>query len=180
MSLRDQLLKAGLVSTEEVKKVERQARKQTHQVKKDKTLAAQERRQKQEHQREQAEQLRQKRERDQQLNRQREQEKNRKAILAQVRQILEQHRQNDDKAELLFNFQAGKKIRRVRVTLDQQRQLAMGKLGIARNPHDPFDYPIVPRAVALKLQKLGDEEFIAVLNPESHRLEEDDDWPAEW
>lgn len=180
MSLRDQLLKAGLVSTEQVKKAERQNRKQTHKVKKDKSLAEQERQQKQEQQRREAEQAQQKRELDRELNRQREQEKNRRAILAQVRQILEQHRQNDDKADLLFNFQAGKKIRRVRVTPDQQRQLAMGRLGIARNPHDPFDYPIVPRTAALKLQKLGDEEFIAVLNPETNRLEEDDDWPAEW
>ncbi len=180
MSLRDQLLKAGLVSSEQAKKAERRTRKQTHQVKKDKAVAQQTRQEQQEQHRQQAEQMRQKRDRDRELNRRREQEKNRKALLAQVRQILQHHRQNDSDAESLFNFQAGKKIRRVRVTPDQQRQLAMGRLGIARNPHDPFDYPIVPRAAAVKLAALGDE-FIAVLNPETNRLDDDDDdWPADW
>ena len=179
MSLRDQLLKAGLVSAEQAKKAERQTRKLNHQVKKDKVLAEQTRQEQQEQQRQLAEQAQQKRDRDRELNQRREQEQNRKALLARVRQMLTQHRQNHPDAELLFNFQFGKKIRRVRVTAEQQRQLAMGRLGVARNPHDAFDYPLVPRAVALKLAALGDE-FMAVLHPETDRLDEDDDWPADW
>ena len=175
MSLRDQLLKAGLVSSEKVRQAEREARQQSHQTKKSKTAAAAEAARKAEQRRQRDEQARRERERDRELNRQRDSEKRRRAVLAQVRQLLDSQRQNDANAELLYNLQVGKKIRRLRVTDKQRKLLAMGRLGVARNPHDPFDLPIVSRSTALKLQSLGDE-FIALLHPESSRLD-DDDWP---
>ena len=175
MSLRDQLLKAGLVSSEQVKKAERDSRKQDHKVKKDKHEAAAEKARQAESARQRSEAERQKREMDRELNRQREAKKRRRATLGRVRQMLADQRQNDAKAEQLYNFQDGRKIRRVRVTSQQQKLLAMGKLGIARNPDDPFDFPLVSRATAEKLQAAGDE-FMVLLYPETARLEEDD-WP---
>lgn len=179
MSLREQLLKAGLVSADKIKQAERDKRKHSHQAKKDKSVAAAEQARKAEAESRRAEVERQKREQDRELNRQREQARNRKAVLARVRQLIDSNRQNDPEAEQLYNFQDGRKIRRVRATPQQQKLLALGRLGIARNPHDPFDFPIVPRAAALKLQKLSDEHVV-LLFEESARLEEDDDWPADW
>ncbi len=178
MSLREQLLKAGLVTADKVKQVERDTRKQGHKVKKDKTEAVVEQARKAEAERQRAEAEQRKREQDRELNRQRELARNRKAMLARVRQLIDSNRQNDPKAEQLYNFQDGRKIRRVRATPQQQNLLALGRLGIARNPHDPFDFPIVPRATALKLQALG-AEHVVLLYEESARLE-DDDWPADW
>lgn len=178
MSLREQLLKAGLVTEERVKQAERNTRKQSHKVKKDKqeAKAVAARRAEAERARREAEQH--KREADRELNRQREREKQRKASLGRVRQILDSQRQNDPDAEHLYNFQDGRKIRRVRVTDKQRKLLALGRLGIARNPHDPFDFPVVPRDAALKLQAMGDE-FVVLLYEESARLE-NDDWPADF
>lgn len=173
MSLRDQLLKAGLVSPEKVRQVEREARQQSHHAKKGKPSAAAAAARAAEQQRRQQEKAQY--ERDRELNRQRDSEKRRRAVLAQVRQLIDSQRQNDADAELSYNLQVGRKIRKLRVTDKQRKLLAMGRLGVARNPHDPFDLPIVPRATALKLQALG-SEFIALLHPEAARLEEDD-WP---
>jgi uncharacterized protein YaiL (DUF2058 family) len=155
MTLRDQLLKAGLVSQEKAKKVDSQSRKQTHQLKKNKTLAATEAaRQAQEQRRLDAE-LEHKRQRDRQLNLEREEQKRRKETAARARQLIDSNRLNDSSADIRYNFLVDERyIRSVWVTHQQQKQLARGSLGIVRNEDDVYDFPLVPRETALKLGQL--------------------------
>lgn len=178
MSLRDQLLKAGLVSEEQVKKTEAEAKKSKHKTHKSKTLAAEDAARKAEQKRQRDAEQKAKREHDRQLNEKRDAVKRRKENAARIKQLLSNNRVNDPKAEQPYNFQAGKSVRKVRVTEQQKTQLALGKLGIVRNPYDEFDFPIVPRDAAEKLGEI-DEALVLLLYPLSHKLEEEDEW-GDW
>jgi uncharacterized protein YaiL (DUF2058 family) len=174
MSLRDQLLKAGLVSQDKAKQVEAEARKQAHRAKKDKTVAAADAERQAEVRRQQQEEAERKRERDRRLNRERELEKKRREELARARQLIESYRLNEAGAELAYNFLAdGRFVRRVRVTPQQQKQLAAGRLGIARNADDEYDFPLVPRETALKLAEI-DPAHVLLLHPENDGRDEED------
>lgn len=169
MSLRDQLLKAGLVSADKAKKADTEARKQSHQQKKNKGLAAEDAARKAEEQRQRDEEAAQKRERDRQLNREREAEKQRRAELARVRQLLAAHRQNEPKAEIQYNFLAPDKrfIRYVRVTPPQQKQLARGQLGIVSNDENEFDFVLVSRDTVLAIAAAHPERVLLLHEPSS-------------
>ena len=177
MSLRDQLLKAGLVTEEQARKAEGQKRKSGHQGKKNKKLGAEQAAQKQ--QQEQARQAEQaaKRERDKALNREREQVRRRRENAARIRQMVGANRVNDPDAEVRYNFSAGKVVRSLRVTERQQRQLALGRLAIVRNPQDEFDFPLVPRKTAEAMAEV-DPKLVLLMYDETSELE-DDDW-GEW
>ena len=91
--------------------------------------------------------------------------------------MLKDRRLNDPQAEIPYNFSAGKVVRRVRVTLGQQRELAQGKLGIVRNPNDEFDFPIVPRQTAETLAAI-DPRLVVLLYDLNSKPDDDDwDWP---
>lgn len=179
MSLREQLLKAGLVSAEQVKKAETEVRKQTHQVKKDKTVAAAEAARQQEKQQWLAAEAERKRERDRQLNLEREAERKRREQAARAQQLLDSNRLNRPEAEIRYNFPHKDRYKFVRVTEEQQRQLARGQLAIARNPKDKYDFPLVSRETALKLAELS-PDLVLLLYPEGSGNEADEwDWGAE-
>ena len=177
MSLRDQLLKAGLVSQEEASKVDADARKQAHKAKKDKTASAAEATREAQARRSREAEAERKRERDRELNREREAQKKRKEATARARQLIESNRLNEAEAEIRYNFlMEGRYIRSVRVTHQQQKHLAMGRIGIARNAANPYDFPLIPREVALKLAEFCPEDLL-LLYPESNSPgEEADDW----
>ena len=176
MSLQEQLLKAGLVSAEKAKKLESESRKQAHQTRKNKTVAvAEAARQEEERHRLEAEAVR-KRAHDRQLNREREAQKKLKEDMARARQLIDSRRLNAADADIPYNFVLdGRYIRSVRVTREQQRQLAMGRIGIVCNFDDEYDFPLLPRETALKLAELVPTGLL-VLHPErnSSEIEEED------
>ncbi len=175
MSLRDELLKAGLVASDQAKKLESDGRKQEHQRKKSKALAAEEAaRQAEVHRQAEAEAAR-KREQDRQRNREREVEKQRRELAARARQLIDGHRLNEPEAEILYNFPDGRSIRAVRVTPSQRKALALGRLAIVRGDRNEFDFPLIPREVAQKLLEFAPERVV-LLYPESSGVEADDDW----
>ena len=178
MSLREQLLKAGLVSEDQVKKVESEAKKKTHEGKKNKALGAQQAAKKAEKKRQQQAAQAQKRKQDKQLNQQRDAVKRRRENAVRIRQLIASNRLNDAEAELRYNFQSGKNVRSLRVTEQQKQQLAMGWLGIVRNPQDEFDFPLVDRETAEKLAAI-DPKLVVVLYDKVDRLDDDDDW-GDW
>ena len=101
MSLQDQLLKAGLIDDKKANKIKKNKHKQTKQKQKNKIettdeakLAAQQT---------QAG----KAQRDRQLNQQRKAEAERKAIAAQVRQLVEMNRQPRDEGDITYSFTDG-------------------------------------------------------------------------
>lgn len=65
------------------------------------------------------------------------------------------------------------------MSAQQKKQLAMGLLGVARNDRDPFDYPLLQRSDALKLQELI-PEWMLLLYDENDGQDDGDEWPADW
>ena len=170
MSLRDELLKAGLASADKAKKLDSDARKQDHQRKKDKALAAEVA----------ARQVRRqleaeaagKREADRRLNLEREAEKQRREQAIRARQLIDSHRLNEVEAEIHYNFldSDGHWIRAIRVTPPQRQGLATGRLAIVRGDRHEFDFPLIPRETALKLVEFAPER-LRVLHPEGDGLD---------
>jgi uncharacterized protein YaiL (DUF2058 family) len=172
MSLQEQLLKAGLVSAEKLKKVETETRKQLHQSRKNKAVAAAEvARKAEEKHRLEAEAAR-KKELDRQLNREREGQKKLREDMARARQLLESRRLNEVDADIPYNFlMNGHYIRSVRVTRQQQKLLAMGRIGIVRNADDEYDFLLVSRETALKLAEIFPDGLL-LLHPQSDSVED--------
>lgn len=88
--------------------------------------------------------------RDRELNRQQKEDAERKAIQAQVRQLIELNRLPRDAGEVGYNFQDGTAIKKLFVTQEQHNRLARGQLAIVR-----FDdgYEVIPFVVAEKIKQ---------------------------
>ena len=164
MSLQDQLLKAGLVDDKKAHKIKKSKQKQTRQKQKNKVettdeakLAAQQA---------QAEQV----ERDRQLNLQRKAETERKAVAAQVRQLVEMNRQSRDDGEVDYSFTDGTLVKRIQVTAPQLKQLGNGRLCIISMDGQ---YELIPMRVAEKIQQ-RDASAIILSNPSTEEPDEDD------
>ncbi|HEX4870631.1 MAG TPA: DUF2058 domain-containing protein [Moraxellaceae bacterium] len=148
MSLKDQLMKAGLADAKKARRAEHEKR----QMAKDPDA-------------ETAEQLAAramagKAERDRELNRQQQEEKERRAVAAQIRQLVERHRIARAGGDVSFQFTDGKKIKKLYVTAAQQTQLASGQVAIVRLGEG---YELVPTVVAEKLRQ-RDEAAVVLLN----------------
>jgi hypothetical protein len=175
MSLRDELMKAGLVSAERAKQLEADTRKQGYQRKKGQALAAEDAaRQAEIRQRAEAEAAH-KRDRDRRLNEEREAEKRRREQHARARQLIDAHRLNEPDAEIRYHFPEGRYLRGVRVTSAQRQALATGRMAIVRGDRHQFDYVLASRAVAQKLAEFAPERVL-LLYPESSGAEEEEDW----
>ncbi len=179
MSLRDELLKAGLVSADKAKKLGSDTRKQDYQRKKSKA-PAEEAAQQAEMRRQAEVEATRKRERDRQLNLEREAEKRRREHSARARQLIDSHRLNHPEAEILYNFldSDGHWIRAIRVLPPQRQGLATGRLAVVRGDRHEFDFPLVPRDAALKLAEFAPERVL-LLHPESDGSESDVDNQSE-
>ncbi|AJQ97704.1 DUF2058 domain-containing protein [Gynuella sunshinyii] len=166
-SLQDQLLKAGLVDkkkSQQIKKQKQQAEKlqRKHKVsteddKVDITAVRQA----------EAEKSRE-------LNRKRDEEAQARAIMAQIKQMIETSHINHDKGELAFHFKHGTLVKQIYVTAEQQAQLERGQLAIVS-----FEdrYRLVPRIVAQKIAE-RDAGLVIFLNEPGyagqHQADEDD------
>ena len=165
-SFGDQLLKAGLVKKDQLNK----AKKSKHKQKKAK---------KGEVVNEAAESARrvaaEKAARDRELNRQQKEAVERKAIQAQIRQLVEMNRLPRDDGEMGYNFQDGTAIKKLFVAEEVHDKLGRGLLAIVR-----FDagYEVIPSVVAEKI-KLRDESCI-VSNAARQPEDGDDDPYADY
>lgn len=182
MSLRDQLLKAGVVSEDRAKKVEQEKKKVKHQAYRDKELKEQLAADKKSQQetiiaREKAE-----KEKSQTANQEVNKKQRNKALRSEVRRIIDQKRVNVSNATDRFNFSSdGKKVRYVNVTAEQRQQLGRGQLAICRNDRDGFDYPLIPKENALRLieiEKIMEERWIFLLIDPKEAVENADEWAA--
>lgn len=176
MSLRDELLKAGLVSADKAKKLDSDTRRQDHQRKKSKALAEAEAVRQAEARRQAEVEVARKREQDRRLNLEREAERQRRDHAARARQLIDAHRLNEPEAEIFYNFldRDGRWIRAVRVTPPQRKGLAMGRLAIVRGDRHEFDFPLVPGETARKVAEFAPERVL-LLHPESDGSETDGD-----
>ncbi len=164
-TLQDQLLKAGLADEKKAKALRNEKHKQRKKQPKGtvQTSDAQVR----------VEQARlEKAERDRELNRQRQQEADRKAVRAQIRQLVETNRLDRSRCDEPYQFVHEKKIKKLFVDGLMVDQLSRGRLAIVYNNEQ---YDIVPEGVARKIME-RDEKAVVVLH-ERHQDDEITDDP---
>lgn len=165
ISLQDQLLKAGLTNSKKVKQAENHKKKQakvkrqTGQEDEVKLRAEQQRKEKAE--------------RDKVLNLQRKAEEEKKAVRAQVKQLIEMNRLSGTLGEVAHNFVMDKKVKKISVTDKISDQLAKGRLAIAELENR---FELIPPKVAEKILQ-REPDWPIVLNekaPDTGDEEEDD------
>jgi uncharacterized protein YaiL (DUF2058 family) len=98
-----------------------------------------------------------------------------RAIAAQIRQLIENHRQPKDagQGEVEYNFTDRKVIKKLRVSPAVQQQIVRGQLAIVKLGEG---YELVPRVVAEKIA-LRDQQVVLVANAPSTGQQADDDDP---
>lgn len=175
MSLRDELLKAGLTSSDKAKKLDSDVRKQDHQRKKGKAPISKDEMSQAETRRQVEAEIARKRDQDRQMNRARDAEKQCREQDARARQLIEAHCMKEPEAEIAYHFQNGRRICMVRVTAAQRRALALGQLAVVRGDRHEFDVSLVPREIAQKLTQFAPDRVL-LLHPESSVLDPEDDW----
>lgn len=161
MSLKDQLLKAGLADAKKARRAEHEKR----QMAKDPTAETAAKL---------AEKaLAEKAERDRALNRAQQEEKEKRAIAAQIRQLIERHRIARAGGDVSYQFTDEKKIKKLYVTAAQQTQLANGQVAVVRLGEG---YELVPTVVAEKIRQ-RDTAAVVLLNTRKTGAEADADDP---
>ena len=115
-------------------------------------------------------------EKDRQINQKNQQEAERKAILAQIKQLVETSRLSRDGGEQPYQFAHSKKIKKIYVTDEQQRRLVAGQLAIV--VLDEL-YELVPLKVAEKIAQ-RDESYVVVVNQASSDQPAEDDPYADY
>ncbi|WP_460121836.1 DUF2058 domain-containing protein [Pseudomonas sp. S2_C03] len=165
ISLRDQLLKAGLVNQKQAKQVGKEKQKQQRlahkgQIELDDSQqrAAQEAK---------AEKVK----RDQELNRQQQEKAEAKARVAQIKQLIEATRLPKLTTEDYYNFVDDKKVKRLSVNTLMRNKLSNGSLAIV---HHGGGYEVIPREAALKIQE-RDPQRIVQLNVQTEEAAAEDD-----
>jgi uncharacterized protein YaiL (DUF2058 family) len=164
MSLREQLLAAGLVSKKQAKQVNHQERQQQHQQAKNKTAASDE--QRLAAQRAQAA----KAARDQELNRLQQEKVQKKALRAEIMQLIEQNREPKVESDDYYNFIDRQKVRRVAVTPALRERIGRGELVFVRYRGH---YELVPAAIATRIRE-RDEPTVVTINTAPESVDQDD------
>jgi uncharacterized protein YaiL (DUF2058 family) len=154
MSLRDQLLQAGLANERQSKEAERQLRQQQRErqrLPKEKRAAAS---------REQlaAQQAQYaKAARDQELSRQSIQQANKKALQAQIAQLIEQHRLPRAQTDERYNFVDGNKVRHIPADHSVRQRLGRGEIAIVRRNGG---YELVPAETAARIRERDEHAIV--------------------
>jgi uncharacterized protein len=173
LSLQEQLLKAGLVTEQQVKKAEQQQRQHQHQKQKQHPKAQQVTREQEERKQALAREQAAKMARDQELNRQRQEKAARKAMLAEIRRLIEQHRlPRLEDSEEFFNFVHGKKIHRMAVDAERRNKLKSGALKIVR--YAP-GYAVVTPDIATRIAERDATLVVDLDQPASAATSAEDD-----
>ncbi|EAQ96041.1 DUF2058 domain-containing protein [Congregibacter litoralis] len=167
-SLQDQLLNAGLSDAKKAKKLDKEKRKQKRTAQKSRTevvdevkLAAQRARD-------------DKAARDRELNQARNLEAQRKAIEAQIVQLIDKNKLDRKGGDIGFNFTDEQKIKKIYVSGLQQKLLAAGKVAIAAVTEG---YELIPSEVAHKIAERDATRVIFCTESTADALEgEERDW----
>jgi len=164
VSLQEQLLKAGLADQKKAKRIHQDKSKQNKIERRTGVRGADE-------VRAAALEARQKnRERTQELNAQRDAEARKKAVVAQIAQMVRQSRQSRGGGDIAYNYTYGTKIERIYVSSAVRSQLAAGQLVIVRLG-DATE--LVPKVVADKIAERDPSMVVRVKKPAVQPDEED-------
>lgn len=114
-------------------------------------------------------------ERDRQLNQQRKEEVERKAIAAQIKQLIETNRVEDRDGDVAYNFTDMNMVRRIHVSAQVHKHLTSGRLAIARLGEH---YELVPLPVAEKIKQRDEQCIIKCDRAAEPAPDEDDPYAA--
>ena len=164
LTLQEQMLKAGLVTSKKVAKVQRTAKKSRVQAREAREAVEENKKAQQE--------------RDKQLSEQHKQAVLSKEFKAQVKQLIEMNRVVISKGTITFNFTDNNLIKKLEVDKTTQAQLINGRLAIARLAVDnkpEGEYAIIPASVADKIAQR--DASCIVLHSSLSQEEQDQDDP---
>ena len=163
-SLQEQLLKAGLVDKKKAKKADRDKQIKAKQIRQGEDVV--------DEAKQAAEQARQEKlEKDRKLNEERQAEASKKAIAAQIRQLIELNAIQLEDADVRYNFTDGKKIKYIMVTERLQDQLSRGVLTVAKLGDRYF---VIPSIVAEKVCQRDESYIVHQIEQTQSECEEDD------
>ncbi len=163
LTLQEQMLKAGLVSSKKVAKVQRTAKKSRVQAREAREAV-------EENKKAQIE-------RDKQLSEQQKQAALAKEYKAQIKQLIEMNRIVISRGDIGYNFTDGNLIKKIYVDKTTQAQLIGGRLAIARLVTDNSvenEYAIIPASVADKIAQ-RDASYIVLRSELSEQARDEDD-----
>ncbi|HDG1679379.1 DUF2058 domain-containing protein [Kluyvera ascorbata] len=163
LTLQEQMLKAGLVSSKKVAKVQRTAKKSRVQAREAREAVEENKKA----------QL----ERDKLLSEQQKQAVLSKEYKAQVKQLIEMNRVMPGRGDISFNFTDGSIIKKITVDKLTQTQLINGRLAIARlatQSNGDSEYAIIPAVVAEKIAQ-RDASSIVLHSALSQEVQDEDD-----
>jgi uncharacterized protein YaiL (DUF2058 family) len=150
-AFQDQLLKAGLVTKQQVNKAQSaKHKKKKQQSKKDKsvdesTLKAQQA-------------LKEKAEHDKALNKRKEDQAKQKAISVEIDQLIKTNCiKRGEECEIIYNFEHRKKVNHIYINAEMKQQIINRKLGIARIEGR---YELVDIVTAEKIQQRNEKRII--------------------
>jgi uncharacterized protein YaiL (DUF2058 family) len=168
MSLREQLLAAGLGTKKQARQVDQQQKQQLHQQAKNRALRdEQEKRAAEARAKAQAE----KAARDAEANRTRQENAERKEKWAQIKQLIEQHRLPKPDSDEYFNFIDRGKVRRITADGALRERLTSGAVMIVRCEGH---YDIVMPEIADRIRE-RDERAVVKLNAADQAKTSEDD-----
>jgi len=157
-SLQDQLLGAGLIKEQKAKniktnkrKAEKQSRKNNVELENEAALLAEKAREAQ-------------RQKSQALNEQRQKENEQKAIVAQIRQIIEMNSIFKGKGDnlVVYNFTDFNKVKSIYVTSKNHDLISRGRIAIARLSDV---YHLIPAEAAKKINERDDSAVVLLNDP---------------
>jgi uncharacterized protein YaiL (DUF2058 family) len=152
-SLQDQLLKAGVVDQKKAKKIGKEKRKQARQLPKGETLV--------DENKEQAKRaLAEKAKQDKLRSKSQQAKADKKAIHAQVVQLIKTNTIDRSSGETAFQFTDDGKIKKIYVTHRLQNELIKGLIAIAKLNGE---YALLPARVAEKINQ-REQDCIVLLN----------------
>ena len=171
LSLQDQLLKSGLVSSAQAKSAKSDKRKQTEQQRKNNVTVVDEA--KELVQKTQAEKAK----RDRELNQLIKQQEEQKHLIAQVKQLIELNKQPKDADGLAYHFNDKNKVKTLYVSETIREQIIRGRLAIVKLEES---YEAVSSEVAKKIS-LRDAASVIVHNePSASAVDTKDDPYADY
>ncbi|MDD1780555.1 DUF2058 domain-containing protein [Enterovibrio sp. ZSDZ35] len=157
LTLQEQMLQAGLIDKKKMKKAGKSSKK-SRTLAKEAKAAVEEKRTAQVAQ-------------DQELNRQKKEEADKKAIAAQVKQLIEMNKIDRKDGDIGYNFTDGTLVKKIFVNKVTQDQLVNGRLAIARYLDG---YAVVPGVVADKIAQRDEDSIVLNNTVVEQEMDEDD------
>jgi uncharacterized protein YaiL (DUF2058 family) len=179
LSLQEQLLKAGLTNKKKANQVRQQKNKQAKAQKNHNVVQTNEAKLAAE------ELVEAKKAKDRELNQKAKQQAEKKALVAQIKQLIEANKQpkfagSRREEEVVCNFSDGTVIKRMYVSQATQKQITQGKLAIVKLNGG---YELVPMPVANKIAERDEASVVYRadnISVADQRSSENDDWYAEY